>query len=70
MTAVNPPNALFKQLNTPTVERDPDYDFAPPITPPTRKKGIQCGQCGMKFDYGQAYGYCCMNNNCPTRYGR
>jgi hypothetical protein len=54
-----------------TVEQDPDYDFIPPMPKdrPAHKKGTQCGECGMKFEYGQAYGYCCQNARCPTGWG-
>jgi hypothetical protein len=48
------------------VERDLDYDYVAPIQQSPVKKGVQCGECGMKFDYGTAYGYCCMNARCPT----
>lgn len=53
-----------------TVQRDPDYEFVPPL--PERAgnlwplpKGRQCGECGMKFEYGKAYGYCCASTKCP-----
>jgi hypothetical protein len=49
-----------------SIQRDPDYDYIPPIKESPVKKGSQCGECGMKFDYGTAYGYCCMNARCPT----
>lgn len=40
------------------------------IVPERRgKKGIQCGKCGMKFDYGKAYNFCCPNRgSCPVNY--
>jgi len=50
------------------VERDRDYDWVPPIQESHAKRGMQCGQCGMKFEYGQAYGYCCMHPQCPTSF--
>lgn len=51
-------------------DRDPDYDLIPPLPKaPPRKKGSQCGECGMKFEYGKAYGYCCINPRCPTQFG-
>jgi hypothetical protein len=53
-----------------SIQRDPDYDYIPPIKESPVKKGSQCGECGMKFDYGQAYGYCCMNPKCPTKWCR
>ena len=55
------------------VERDPNYDYVPPLpanhtftwtAPPP--KGRQCGECGMKFEYGQSYGYHCPSQRCPT----
>ena len=53
-----------------TVERDPDYDWIPPIQDQRhpwalKKVGVQCGECGMKFEYGKAYGYACCNSRCP-----
>ena len=51
---------------------DPEYDFVKPYATrdmPPKKKGSQCGECGMKFDYGQTYGFCCGNNNCPMGWG-
>lgn len=30
-------------------------------------KGYTCPVCNMFFEAGKAYGYCCMNSNCPTR---
>jgi len=49
------------------IEPDPEYDFIPPIADtPKTKKGNQCGECGMKFEYGKAYGYCCRNPKCPA----
>ncbi len=54
--------------------RDPEYDFTPPLPKPGElappPKGRQCGECGMKFDYGTAYGYCCQNLRCPMGWGR
>ena len=39
----------------------------PEIKKPEREvKGTQCGVCGMKFDYGVAYGYYCPVANCPV----
>ena len=48
------------------IEPDPEYDFTPPKSESPQKRGRQCGECGMKFEYGTAYGYCCPNSNCPT----
>jgi hypothetical protein len=51
------------------MERDPEYDLIPKLPErPAPKKGSQCGECGMKFEYGVAYGYCCMNPRCPTNF--
>lgn len=45
---------------------DPDYELieAPRMA---RKKGIQCGRCGMKFDYDIAHGYYCPALDCPVQ---
>lgn len=52
------------------VERDPDYDWIAPIpTPADPPRGKQCGECGMKFDYGTSYGYSCPNTRCPCGWG-
>ena len=58
-----------------TVTPDPAYDFVPPRRKDARnawpvKKGTQCGECGIKFDYGCAYGFNCSNPNCPTGWNR
>lgn len=50
---------------------DPEYDFTPPLPPKediyaNPKRGRQCGECGMKFEYGSSYGYVCGNSRCPT----
>ena len=31
------------------------------------EKGIQCGECGMKFDHNKSYGYACQNSRCPIQ---
>lgn len=52
------------------VEHDSDYDWIPPLppmTPAPTRRGAQCGECGMKFDYDKTYGYACQNNRCPMR---
>jgi len=50
---------------------DENYKLIPPLPKDGgSKRGIQCGECGVKFDYGMGYGYCCMNNNCPLKIGR
>jgi hypothetical protein len=54
------------------IDPDPEYDFVTPwekFTTRRPKKGSQCGECGMKFDYGLAYGYCCGNSRCPMGFG-
>jgi len=57
----------FKIIKVDAWEPDPEYELVP--EPPKPKKGIQCGKCGMKFDYGVTYGYCCGNQDCPTGWG-
>ena len=55
-----------------SITPDPEYDFMQPyatMDKPKRKKGSQCGQCGMKFDYGQTYGYSCGHKDCPMGHG-
>lgn len=47
-------------------EPDPDYDL---VQPRPRKKGQQCGSCGMKFDYGTGYGFYCTKVDCPMGMG-
>lgn len=29
--------------------------------------GRTCQVCGMFFESGKAYGYCCANHNCPSK---
>lgn len=36
---------------------------------PKPPKGVQCGECGMRFEHGKTYGYVCMNHNCPMGFG-
>jgi hypothetical protein len=54
-------------------EKDPEYDWIPPMTQPGPgegpKRGSQCGECGMKFEYGKAYGFYCGNSRCPAGFG-
>ena len=51
-----------------SVKPDPNYDFIPPLQETsTTKRGTQCGECGMKFEYGMNYGYYCGNHRCPTQ---
>jgi hypothetical protein len=45
--------------------RDEQYDWIPPRTLGSNKRGMQCGQCGMKFEYGKSYGYSCGSNLYP-----
>lgn len=49
------------------IKPDPEYDFIPPLQTSPMKKGTQCGECGMKFEYGQSYGFYCGNLRCPTQ---
>lgn len=37
-----------------------------PALPENVEKGIRCGQCGMTFDHGKAYGFVCSNSRCPV----
>lgn len=49
--------------------RDPEYDWQPPLKDePIAKRGRQCGECGMKFDYDKSYGFHCGNYKCPMGY--
>ncbi len=57
-----------------TIIRDPEYDFIEPLpfldcVSPMPKKGKQCGECGIKFEYGQTIGFSCADPRCPTGYG-
>lgn len=45
-------------------QKDGHYELVPPRSD---AKGIQCGECGSKFDYGKAYGFVCGNINCPVQ---
>jgi len=55
--------------STSPITCDPDYDFIPPLPKTVAcKRGSQCGECGMKFEYGTAYGFCCQNPRCPMRF--
>ena len=37
--------------------------------PHSEIRGMKCARCGMKFDYGVAYGYCCPHRDCPAGWG-
>lgn len=45
-------------------DTDDGYRIIRPM-PKFAERGIKCGECGMKFDHGQAYGYACLRQNCP-----
>lgn len=48
--------------------RDSDYVLIPKLPPEQNSqwpKGQQCGECGMKFDFGTAYGFVCLHQRCP-----
>lgn len=55
------PEIIDGYVVVPKVSRDP---LVSPVI-----KGIQCGECFMKFDYNKAYGYACQNARCPMTYG-
>ena len=48
-----------------SVVHDKDYELVAPLQT-NGKRGIQCGLCGIKFDYDKAYDYWCGNLNCPV----
>ena len=56
-----------------TITPDPEYDFVEPLpkdwVSPIPKKGKQCGECGIRFDYGSNMGFSCGNPRCPTSWG-
>jgi hypothetical protein len=56
---------MFPKPGPQTFVPDNNYDLIPPQ--PQAKRGIQCGQCGMKFDHGKAYGFVCGNLTCPVQ---
>lgn len=43
------------------------YRIIPPRKDMPQEKGVKCGECGMKFDHGKAYGFWCANINCPMQ---
>lgn len=50
------------------IDPDSNYVFIEPRPDPAQAKmGVQCGECGIKFEFGQSYGYCCPHNNCPMQ---
>ena len=50
-----------------TIVPDPDYDFVPPLPDqPVGKKGTQCGECGIKFEYNSMYAFWCPSPKCPV----
>lgn len=58
-----------RRRNVLPIKPDPDYDFIPPLKPidGIGPKGIQCGECGQKFDHYKVYGYVCGNSRCPIQ---
>jgi hypothetical protein len=52
---------------------DPEYDLIAPLPGSLEakapKRGSQCGECGVKFEYGQTYGYSCGSYRCPMGVG-
>lgn len=54
-----------------SIVRDDHYEWVDPLPPPpsgvvVTNKGRQCGQCGIRFDYDQTYGFRCGHPRCPT----
>ena len=45
---------------------DDGYEIVPPLSDPPRK-GVKCGECGMKFDDGKTYGFVCPRLSCPIQ---
>jgi hypothetical protein len=56
---------MFPKAGPQTFVPDDNYELIP--AQPVAKKGVQCGQCGMKFDHGKAYGFYCGNVNCQCQ---
>lgn len=50
----------------PKIVPDPQYEL---IEPRPKKRGRQCGECGMKFEYNQSYAHCCAMMDCPMGWG-
>lgn len=46
---------------------DDGYIIVKSTEPQKIIRGVQCGVCGMKFDYNVGYGYHCGNLYCPMR---
>ena len=53
--------------NQPETTPDTTDDGYKIVGPHTTQRGIKCGLCGMKFDYGKAYGYYCQRAKCPVQ---
>lgn len=45
-----------------SLDRRPEYVSVQPVIVAELKFR---DECGMKFEYGIHYGYCCMNPRCP-----
>lgn len=48
------------------MEHDDGYRIIPPLKQ-VEENGVKCGQCGLKFDHGQAYGFWCSDPRCPMQ---
>jgi hypothetical protein len=60
----------YETINSTAAEKDPDYTWVPPYAPSRLSKGIQCGECGMKFEHNKSYGYACPRGiRCPCGLG-
>ena len=50
-------------------EEEDEWEIVPRRSKGKRIRGSKCGECGMKFETGKAYGFCCQNSQCPMGFG-
>ena len=48
------------------VKAEDGYEVIPPLPDDSERiKGVKCGQCGMKFTYGEPVMFTCSHGRCP-----
>jgi len=67
MAIKNPPvtpNPITYPPNPWELPKVPPFPYNPS---PAKQKDYCCPVCGITFEFGKAYGYYCVQQNCPTK---